>query len=82
LHFEDFLSSHRHIADGVDINTFDLQVLMYALVMPQACKWQFLAFSGTFDVHLDVDENPDSRMLVFRLVESSFMKDFEGRWQV
>jgi len=55
---------------------------MYALVTSQACKWQFLAFSGTFDVHLNVDEKPDSRMLVFRLVESSFMKDFEGRWQV
>eukprot|EP00775_Hariotina_reticulata_P013851 gene13851-13973_t len=48
----------------------------------QACKWQFLAFSGTFNVQLAVDEQPDSRLLVFRLVESSFMKDFEGRWQV
>jgi hypothetical protein len=45
-------------------------------------KWQFLTFSGTFDVTLDVTEEPGSRLLVFRLVRSTFMEDFEGRWQV
>lgn len=48
----------------------------------QACGWSFLAFKGTFDVALAVTEEPGQRLLVFRLVESSFMTDFEGRWQV
>jgi hypothetical protein len=48
----------------------------------QACKWQFLAFKGTFNVHLNVHEAPEDRLLVFTLAESSFMRDFEGRWQV
>jgi hypothetical protein len=48
----------------------------------QCGKWQFLTFSGTFDVTLDVTEEPGSRLLVFRLVRSTFMEDFEGRWQV
>jgi hypothetical protein len=41
-----------------------------------------LTFSGTFDVLLDVTEEQLNGLLVFRLVASSFMKDFEGRWQV
>ncbi|KAF6255289.1 hypothetical protein COO60DRAFT_1641630 [Scenedesmus sp. NREL 46B-D3] len=48
----------------------------------QACRWSFLAFRGTFSVALDVSEAPADGLLVFRLQESSFMKDFEGRWQV
>lgn len=48
----------------------------------QACSWRFLAFSGSFNVHLSVDEDSTARSLVFRLVKSSFMRDFEGRWQV
>jgi hypothetical protein len=48
----------------------------------QACKWSFLAFKGTFSVALNVNEEAVDRLLVFRLQESSFMKDFEGRWQV
>jgi hypothetical protein len=52
-------------------------------VLPlQACKWSFLAFRGTFSVALSVSEEAAQRLLVFRLQESSFMKDFEGRWQV
>lgn len=27
-------------------------------------------------------ENPQERLLVFTLASSSFMRDFEGRWQV
>lgn len=27
-------------------------------------------------------EAPEERLLVFTLAESSFMRDFEGRWQV
>jgi hypothetical protein len=52
------------------------------VVFLQACKWQFLAFKGTFNVHLNVLEAPHDRLLVFTLAESSFMRDFEGRWQV
>lgn len=48
----------------------------------QACKWQFLALAGTFSLQLAVQEEPASRMLVFKLIKSSFMRDFEGRWQV
>jgi hypothetical protein len=48
----------------------------------QACRWSFLAFQGTFSVSLNVAEEPARRLLVFRLQESSFMRDFEGRWQV
>lgn len=48
----------------------------------QACQWQVLGLKGAFNVHLNVEEDPASRSLVFRLHESSFMKDFEGRWQV
>ena len=49
---------------------------------PQACTWRFLAFSGSFNVALSVDEDAAGRTLVFRLVESSFMRGFEGRWRV
>jgi hypothetical protein len=52
------------------------------LTLLQAGKWQFLAFSGTFNVLLDVTEEEENGMVVFRLVKSSLMKDFEGSWQV
>ncbi|KIZ07366.1 hypothetical protein MNEG_0592 [Monoraphidium neglectum] len=48
----------------------------------RACSWRFLAFAGSFNVHLSVSEDAAARSLVFRLVRSSFMRDFEGRWQV
>lgn len=48
----------------------------------QICRWEFLAFSGTFKTLLNVDEERDAGRLVFSLIKSSFMKDFEGQWQV
>lgn len=48
----------------------------------QACSWKFLALSGSFNVHLSVSEDAQARALVFRLIKSSFMRDFEGRWHV
>jgi hypothetical protein len=48
----------------------------------QACSWRFLAFSGSFNVHLAVEEDAAARALVFKLIKSSFMRDFEGRWLV
>lgn len=55
---------------------------IWLLFVPQKCRWSFLAFSGTFNAHLSVDEDPVARKLVFKLVQSSFMKDFEGRWEL
>lgn len=48
----------------------------------QICRWEFLAFSGTFKTLLNVDEERDAGRVVFSLIKSSFMKDFEGQWQV
>ncbi len=48
----------------------------------QAGKWQFLFFKGTFDVRLNVVEVPEDKTIVFTLAESTFMRNFEGRWQV
>lgn len=48
----------------------------------QAGKWQFLFFSGTFDVALNVLEAPQDRSIVFTLAESTFMRAFEGQWKV
>jgi hypothetical protein len=64
-------ASSKHICPG--------NVCFYPL---QAGKWQFLFFKGTFDVRLHVKEHPQDRTVVFTLAESSFMQNFEGRWQV
>lgn len=48
----------------------------------QICRWRFLAFSGTFKVQLGVVEDDAARTLLFNLVHSNFMSDFEGRWAV
>lgn len=48
----------------------------------QGAKWRVLGFSGSFDVSLTVQEDPRARTLVFTLVESAFLKGFEGRWAV
>ncbi|EFJ41841.1 hypothetical protein VOLCADRAFT_107511 [Volvox carteri f. nagariensis] len=52
------------------------------LQVVQSCRWKFLAFSGTFKVQLGVSEDLDSGTLLFSLVQSNFMRDFEGRWTV
>ncbi|GLI66429.1 hypothetical protein VaNZ11_010227 [Volvox africanus] len=52
------------------------------LQVVQTCRWKFLAFSGTFRVRLGVQEDPDNGTLLFSLVHSNFMRDFEGRWAV
>lgn len=48
----------------------------------QTCKWAFLVFSGTFVNELNVVEDAASRQLTFSLVESAFMKEFVGSWDV
>lgn len=49
---------------------------------PQTCRWQFLAFSGTFTIALSVSEVDEARELTFRLEQSSFMRGFQGAWRV
>jgi hypothetical protein len=41
-----------------------------------------LLSAGTFDVRLNVVEVPEDKTIVFTLAESTFMRNFEGRWQV
>jgi hypothetical protein len=55
---------------------------LFASYPLQAGKWQFLFFKGTFDVRLNVMEHLQDRTVVFTLAESTFMQNFEGRWQV
>ncbi len=50
--------------------------------MRQVCRWEFLVFSGTFETKLMVEEDLPCGTVVFHLVSSSFMRHFEGRWQV
>lgn len=56
--------------------------LMMTVFMVQLCRWEFLVFSGTFETRLGVEEDLPRGSVVFRLVSSSFMRQFEGRWQV
>lgn len=51
-------------------------------VTTQLCRWEFLVFSGNFETELTVEEDLPNGSVVFRLVTSSFMRQFEGRWQV
>jgi hypothetical protein len=46
------------------------------------CRWEFLVFSGTFETQLTVDEDRKAGTVVFNLVSSTFMRHFQGRWQV
>lgn len=48
----------------------------------KVCRWEFLVFSGTFETELTVEEDVAGGSVVFSLVSSSFMRHFEGRWQV
>lgn len=48
----------------------------------QTCKWAFLVFSGTFVNELNVVEDAAARQLTFSLVESAFMREFVGSWDV
>ncbi len=48
----------------------------------QGCRWKFLVFGGEFKVDFTVREQPEELRLAFQLQESSFMRHFEGRWQL
>ena len=51
-----------------------------AIKVNQECKWQFLIFKGTFGIALEVDEEPETKTVTFKLAKSAFMRDFEGSW--
>lgn len=47
----------------------------------QVCRWEFLMFSGKFEMALTVSEQSSDRVVTFSLVSSPFMRTFQGRWQ-
>ena len=51
----------------------------------QTCSWRFAIFSGQFLCRILVEQRRDDSdlpQLKFKLVESSFMRDFEGEWRI
>lgn len=48
----------------------------------QRCIWKFLIFQGTFQMTVGVTESPATTSLRFSLLDSKFMKSFEGGWRV
>eukprot|EP00884_Botryococcus_braunii_P004865 jgi/Botrbrau1/1437/Bobra.0063s0128.1 len=53
-----------------------------SVVLHQECRWQFWVFSGTFRLALRVHEEPEHRRISFQMVESPFMRQFRGAWQL
>ncbi|KAA8533151.1 hypothetical protein F0562_033316 [Nyssa sinensis] len=50
--------------------------------LDQAALWRFLWWSGTFSVHVLVDQNREDHTMKFKQVKTGFMKKFEGCWKV
>ena len=48
----------------------------------QTCRWEFLVFSGNFEMRLTVHEARQHGEVVFNLISSSFMRQFQGAWKV
>eukprot|EP00892_Ulva_mutabilis_P008030 jgi/Ulvmu1/559/UM001_0567.1 len=48
----------------------------------QECTWKFLMFRGSFNIVLTVDEKPATQDVDFSLVESKFMRAFQGSWNI
>jgi len=63
-------------------NVVDCQRSEDGKSLTQMCKWTFLAFSGSFSLKLAVDKDPAQKCITFTILDSSFMKGFEGRWHV
>ncbi|KAJ9522559.1 hypothetical protein QJQ45_008403 [Haematococcus lacustris] len=51
-------------------------------VRVQTCRWAFMSLSGTFDVRMTVQLDTKQHSLTFSLLDSPFMKAFDGRWTV
>lgn len=52
------------------------------VLLQQKCLWEFLIFSGTFNITLQVVENDEAQQFNFGITESSFMRRMEGSWEV
>ncbi|KAK3281221.1 hypothetical protein CYMTET_10976 [Cymbomonas tetramitiformis] len=52
------------------------------VLLQQKCLWEFLIFSGTFNITLEVVENDETQQFSFGITESSFMRRMEGSWEV
>ena len=52
------------------------------LHMVQHVQWAFLVFSGTFATSLAVREAATQRQLSFQLLDSAFLREFVGHWDV
>lgn len=50
--------------------------------LDQICRWEFLVFSGKFEMKVSVAEQPAAHSLTFDLVHSPFMRTFQGKWRV
>ncbi|KAK1425869.1 hypothetical protein QVD17_21231 [Tagetes erecta] len=48
--------------------------------LEQAAVWRFFWWSGTFPLHVLVDQNREDYSIKFKQVKSGFMKRFEGSW--
>lgn len=48
----------------------------------QAAIWKFLWWSGTFSVHVFVDQNRKKHTVNFRQGRAGFMRKFEGCWTI
>ena len=71
-------SSSRQLSSGSSVDLYEVQ---------QTCSWRFALFSGQFDCRILVEQRKEEDsgnlpQLTFNLIESSFMKAFEGSWLV
>lgn len=73
-------SSSERVGNTLGVELYDVQ---------QTCSWRFTLFSGQFDCRIRVEQRQENEgssglnpQLQFKLIKSSFMKDFEGSWKV
>ncbi|XP_070671096.1 uncharacterized protein [Malus domestica] len=50
--------------------------------LEQAAIWKFLWWSGTFAVHVLVDQNRKDHSMKFKQIKTGFMEKFEGCWRM
>ncbi|KAJ9506302.1 hypothetical protein QJQ45_019759, partial [Haematococcus lacustris] len=58
------------------------QLSTHTLEVVQTCRWAFMSLSGTFDVRMTVQLDTKQHSLTFSLLDSPFMKAFDGCWTV
>ena len=52
------------------------------LFITQMVLWNFLIFRGSFETELEVFEYPEELKLSFNLLQSAFMNQFVGTWNI